>query len=176
MDKIVKKTLSYLVFSLFILAIIIAVNFFINYDRVEGAITYTADGNRVPPTALISSAQDLTAVWADLGSEIQTDKYRWLKIWIQLDINNGANVRIRILEKTALAGSIEYVQAIETVGTSDLKIEDLYYEFNVDADQNVVLLVELRNTVPVCQVQVQAGTAGAPTAAQIDSALYSSGK
>lgn len=141
------------------------------------AITYTADGHRVPPTALISAAQDFIAApnWADLGSEIQTDGYNWLKLWLQVDINNTLNARVRVLEKTALAGTLEYTQIIETVGTSDVKTEQQYYEINVDADQNIVILVELRNTCPVVQVQIQAGTVGA-TAGQIDSAYYSLGK
>ncbi len=142
------------------------------------ARTLTADGYRVPPTVLKSTAQDLTANWADLGSEIDTDGYNWMKLFLQVDKNNSLNIRIRVLEKTTDDGAIEYTQVIETVGASDTKLEDHYYELNVDGadqDENIAILIELRNTVPVVQVQVMAGTVGA-TAGQIDGAHYSLGK
>jgi len=139
------------------------------------AVTLTANGYRIPPTTLISSAQDLTAGWVDLGSEIMVDGNNYLALWINLDINASANARVRVLVKTEYGGTDEFVMPIKTVGSSDIKVEGEHYEFNVDADQKMVISVDLDNLIPWVQVQVQAGTVGG-TAGQIDGAWYSAGK
>lgn len=129
------------------------------------------DGQSVAPTELIASAQNFTAAWADLGDEILTWKYRYLALFLQVDINNTLNARVRILGKTAFAGTLEYTFAISTIGAADIKVEDEYVEFNVDADQNMLIMFKLNGVIPVTQVQIMAGTAGA-TPGQIDSAYY----
>ena len=138
-------------------------------------MTMQADGYRVPPTALVTVAQDLTGAWADCGAEIQTDGYRYLGLYVNLDINLSNDARIRVLAKRASTGDDEYVLPIKTVGASDIKVEDSYYEFNDDADQKVFIPIELTNLIPFVQVQVMAGTVGG-TAGQIDSLYYTLGK
>lgn len=132
------------------------------------------DGYKQEPTALKATTQDLTASWVDIGSEIQTEGYKQLLLWVNLDINSSNNARIRVLAKRANAGADEYVLPIKTIGTSDVKIEDEYFEFNDDADQKMVIPIDLDNLIPWVQVQVQAGTVGA-TAGKIVSIYYSLG-
>ena len=126
------------------------------------------------PTALKETAQDFTDSWVDIGSEIQTEGYRNLLLWLNVDINDTNNPRIRILAKRAYGGTDEYVLPIKTIGTSDVKVEDEYIELNDDADQKIVLSWNLDNLMPVVQVQIQAGTVGA-SAGQIESIYYSLG-
>lgn len=128
------------------------------------------DGRYGGPHELISAAQDLTANWADLGAELLVGGARVVGLYAELDINDSVNARVRLLAKHTSAGTNEYVLPIRTVNSSNVKIEDEYYEFNDDADQSVLCSWELEGVVLYAQFQVQAGTVGG-TAGQIDSAV-----
>lgn len=104
--------------------------------------------------------QDLTASWVDIGDEFVMEGYSHLGLWVNLDINDSLNARIRVLVKNSEAHADEYSLPIKTVGASSIAVEDLYYEFNVDADQKVLLEVETNGHVKIAQVQISAGTAG----------------
>lgn len=123
------------------------------------------------PVDLISSAQNLTGSWVDLGSEIKTEAQKTLAVFAVLDINDSLNARVRFLGKHASAHADEFTLPIRTISSSDVKLEPEYLELNTDADQKMILSVELYKVVPYVQVQVQAGTVGA-SAGQIDSAVY----
>lgn len=128
----------------------------------------------VGPQALISSAQDFTAAWVDLGGEIEVNGARWLGLWLDVDINNTNNPQVRVLAKHTANHASEFSLPILTVGASDVKVEEHYIEFNVDADQKVLLSFDLDRVIPYIQVQIKAGTVGA-TAGQIDAALITLG-
>lgn len=120
------------------------------------------------PQALISTAQDLTDTWADLGAEIPTARAEFIALYLTLDINDSLNARVRMLALHTSAGT-EHVLPIRTEGASDVKVEDEYVEFNTDADQSMVLSWMLDGLVHFVQFQVMAGTVGASTG-QIDAA------
>lgn len=128
------------------------------------------------PTVLIAAAspQAFTTSWADCGAEINTKNYKKLGLWINLDINAANNARIRVLAKRESAGTDEYTLPIRTVGTTDVGLESEYYEFTTDADNKLILSVDLDNVIPYVQVQIQVGTDGGVDA-QIDSLYYSLG-
>ena len=109
---------------------------------------------------LITSAQTLTASWVDLGAELDMSSYKRALIWINLDINDSLNARVRALGKLANNATLEYSFPIKVVGSSDVKVDDEYIEFNVDADQQMILEVETNGLIPFLQFQIQAGTAG----------------
>ena len=118
--------------------------------------------------AVLTVAQDFTTSWADLGSEIDCRGYRYLHVYIVLDINDGFDLRLKALPKLSSAGAVEYEDAILTVGSSLITVEKDYIEFNVDEDANYHLIYDLKNGVEFLQLQIDAGTAGA-TEAQVDS-------
>lgn len=126
------------------------------------------------PHTLTTVAQDLTANWVDLGAELHVAGARFIGLWVNLDINLSNNARIRLIAKHVDAGTDEYVLSIHTIGASDVKVEDEYIEFNVDADQKALLVWDLDGVVPYVQFQVQAGTVGG-TAGQIDSSYVTTG-
>jgi hypothetical protein len=119
--------------------------------------------------SILSSAQDLTASWADLGDEQRTGGYRWVGLWVTVDINDSNDVRIKALAKHASGGTEEYSLPIKTVSAGSIAVQDEYFELTDDADQKVLLTWELDYLVPYVQFQVEAGTVGA-TAGQIDNA------
>lgn len=120
-----------------------------------------------------SAAQNLTTSWADLGTEITVTGYRFIALYVTTDINNGANIRLRVISKHTAAHADEFIPMILTEGSSDIKIEYEYVEWNDDSiDHKSYLLYDLHGAHNVMQIQVQAGTAGAPTAAQIDGCQY----
>ena len=118
---------------------------------------------------LITSAQNLTNAWADLGGQVEMVKNSKTAIWIVLDINSSENARLRVLAQRYKNDTKEYVLPIKVVGSSDVKVQDEYFEFNDDADQNVILEIDTAGLIPYLQFQVMAGTVGA-TAGQIDEA------
>lgn len=128
------------------------------------------------PEELIAPAspQNLTAVWADLGNELYVEGAWTISLWLNVDINNSQNARVRLLAKRESAGADEYSLAIETVGASAISVEEEYKEFNVDADQKVKLDWTLGGSISYVQFQVQAGVVGA-VAGQIDSAYATTG-
>ena len=123
---------------------------------------------------LISVAQFLTDTWVNLGSEIDTRGEDTLGVWINLDINDTLNARMRALAKHELGGTDEYFLPIRTVSAADVKVEDEYIEFANDTDQKMLLEVGLDNIIPFVQMQVQAGTVGA-SAGRIVSAYRTMG-
>lgn len=126
---------------------------------------------QLAPTSVVATPQDFTAAWVDLGGEIDTRDMETVVLWPVLDINDTLNARIRVVAKHTLAHADEFVLPIKTVGSSDVSLEDLYYEWEDDTDQNIALSVLLERAVPVVQVQIMAGTVGA-TAGQIDRCVY----
>ena len=120
---------------------------------------------------LLSSPQTVTASWADIGSEITTDGYEDIGLWIKVTINNSQDVELRTQAKHESGGSDEYEMMTETI-TAGLETEDpIVYELNRDQDQDVYFHVPLRGEIPYLQVQVKAGTVGA-TGATIDEIKY----
>ncbi len=125
---------------------------------------------------LSGTAQTLTDSWVDLGVEIYCDGYNTLGVFLDVDINSSANVRIRALGKHTTAHANEYqlpvMPVVSVDGTSDAVLQvsnDNYIELNNDADQKIFVEFPLSNAVPYVQLQVEAGTVGA-TAGQILSA------
>ena len=129
-------------------------------------------GYKVIPSVqtILSVAQNVTASWADLGSEINVEGYSHIGLWLKVDINQAVNMRIRALAKLENNATDEYTIPIKTIGAADIKITNTYYEFDADADQNVLLEIEVGNYPKYIQLQIQAETAGA-TPGQIDSAI-----
>lgn len=127
-----------------------------------------------PALALIVAPQALTVNWVDLGGEQFVQGATRASIWIELDINDSANARVRMLAKWEEDGANEYVLPILTVAAAVVQVEDEFIEFNVDADQSMKLAWELDGTFPWVQFQVQAGVVGA-AAGQIDSAYITTG-
>lgn len=114
--------------------------------------------------ALISSAQTVTASWADLGAEQDVSKFKRVGLWVNLDINLSNNVRVRALAKLGSGATLEYPVAIKTVGASDIGVVGGYYEFTSDSDQQAYFEIETNGLIPVLQWQVIAGTLGATAA------------
>ena len=123
------------------------------------------------PVELISSAQDLTGAWVDLGDELKVEYAQKIGLYINLDINDSVNARIRLLAKYESGGTDEYTFPIRTVSSSNVTVAAEYIEFSSDADQKMILSWDLDGLVKYIQIQVQAGTVGA-TAGQVDSAYY----
>jgi len=121
-----------------------------------------------------SAPQAVTSGWVDLGSQIEVRNFERMALWVNVDINSTNNVQFRVLYGLESAGN-EYQSVILSPGSSDVKFEGEYLEYNVDADGRFVFEFGLMGA-NYAQVQVKAGTVGA-TAGQIDEAYVTlSGK
>jgi hypothetical protein len=109
---------------------------------------------------LISSAQNITTSWVDLGPEVSMYGYNTLKLYLDVDYNSAADVRFRVLDKHESAGAKEYIPQIETFGTSNILVEPAYWQLVGDTDKQLTLVYETDNATPYVQVQVTAVTAG----------------
>jgi hypothetical protein len=119
------------------------------------------------PTELVSVGTNVTASWADIGAEVDMRGYTKLGVWAVVDINDSENFRIRALGKHTSAGATEYVLPIRMVRSDVVDVDDEYFEFANDSDQNVFLEVDTTNLIHYVQLQIQAGVVGS-TAGQID--------
>ncbi len=120
---------------------------------------------------LKSSAQNFTTSWVDYGSEIGTDDHSTIALWLNIDINDTQDARLRILAKHTSSGADEYVLPIKVETATVVNVEDEYYEFIVDEDAKRIISFTLDRVIPFVQVQIQAGTVGA-SAGQVLASKY----
>lgn len=130
---------------------------------------YPADTKYIGPEALIAAAQNFTAAWVDLGGEIPTAGVTHLGLWLNLDVNDSLNMRIRALRKHTIAHADEFPGQVRVLSSSDIKTQPEYIEIDTDADQCYLVSFPLDGVVPFVQIQIMAGTVGG-TAGQVDSA------
>ena len=117
----------------------------------------------IGPEALTAASQDFEAGWRDLGGEIPTAGCTHLGVWLELHIGtNGLDMRVRALLKHTIAHANEFPGQIRVLSATDIKVQPGYIECDTDADQNLLLSIPLDGHVPFVQMQVQAGTVGAP--------------
>lgn len=107
-----------------------------------------------------------TATWQNLGAVIDMRGYTQLNIYTSIDINNTTDLQFRALGKRTLTKG-SYLFMVETISSTDIKVDPEYTEFNTDADQHAILRVEAQG-VPFIQLQYK-GTMGATPNAKIDS-------
>jgi len=109
----------------------------------------------------LAENQALTAGWVDVGNEFECTKLETILIWIDIDINDSQDFRVRLLAKTDKGGTGEYFLPIRTVSPTVNRIQQEYIEFTEDIDQKILVNCELNFTVPWMQLQTQAGAVGA---------------
>ena len=119
------------------------------------------------PIPLIAAAQNIGTGFAagDLGPEIPVLGFTRIGLWLNLTIGTGTNLRVRMLVKHTSAGTDEYPVPIKVLDGNtpfNVKVEGHYYEFNIDASQQMYLDWEVDNTIPFVQFQIMALTAGGP--------------
>jgi hypothetical protein len=115
---------------------------------------------RYTNSRVLKTAQALTGSWVAFGPEINTGLFNRINLFAALDINDSVNARIRITALMA-TGGISYQLPVYTVGATETKIAPVYYyEFDVDADQNLWVAADLPINC-IAQLEIQAGTAGA---------------
>ena len=117
-----------------------------------------------------AAPQSFTANWVDLGVELFVAGAEVIGIWLNLDVNDSTNMRIRLIAKHTTAGADEYVIPIRTVSAGAVNVQAEYVEFSTDADQKMLLSAALDSIVAYVQFQIQAGAVGA-AAGQVDSAF-----
>jgi hypothetical protein len=117
-------------------------------------------GKRYQTVALISAAQNFTASWADLGPEIASDNFDYLKLQLNLDVNLSNDMQVRILAKSTLGATLEFSPVVETIGSAAVAVEGAYWDVTQDADQALELMYDLKGSTEIVQVQVRALTPG----------------
>lgn len=129
--------------------------------------------NKIVP--LINAPLTLTGAWQDLGTlvpfgpQINVMDCQSISVWLNVDINDSLNVRLRVVALPSDGSADEYNLPILSVNAAVVRAEAEFVELNVDADQKIVLSFPTVDQVPIIKVQVMAGTVGA-TAGQLLSA------
>lgn len=108
--------------------------------------------------SIYGGADTLTTSWDTLGTVIDMRGFTQLNVYATLTFGDtGANARLRALG--GYTGSTCYYPfAIETISSSDVKIEPEYLEFNTDIDQYAIIKIET-DGVPYILLQGQVGVA-----------------
>lgn len=125
----------------------------------------------ITPSIAISSAaltavdlttenDTLSTTYAVVGSEIDlsADSYEYLNIYIPVTIADANDVRFKGAARHTSAGT-DFDLQIETVSSSDIKIEPEYVELNTDADQSIMLRYYIKG-VPFFALYASEGTDG----------------
>ena len=121
------------------------------------------DGNFRGPKDL--GTMTLGTAWQTVGSA-KVGGARWLGAYLGWTINDSVDLRYRLRAHLEAGGSA-YLLPIRTVSANDVKVEDNYYEENVDASKRRFITFDLDACVPWVSLQASVGTAGG-TAATLD--------
>jgi hypothetical protein len=124
-------------------------------------------GRRVTtPVPLIVAAQNFTNGWAALGPEISVDGFTRATLWVNVDINDTTDARIRCVGRAVSGGSdfelpIYNPSVAGAAGTYVVLAEGEAIELNDDVDQKLVITWDIGNTIPFIQFQIYAAIPGA---------------
>jgi len=124
------------------------------FQEQSPANTWATDGEQ-----LVTSAQDITASWVDMGSEIDMRDFTDLNVFLTVDINDGQNVRIKALGKHEFDGTDEFDFIQGTDNGTITTITPTYTELESDTDQLIMLKFKTYG-IPYIQLQVMAVIAG----------------
>jgi hypothetical protein len=119
-------------------------------------------GTTEGPITLISAPLDFNTSWIDLGPEIAVGGFNTIGVWLEIDINDSTDFRVRVLGKHTAAHTDECVLPIFTTSSTVIAVDDEYYEFTFDLDQKFVLSWSIDCLVPFVQVQISAGYTHTP--------------
>lgn len=109
---------------------------------------------------LLAAAQTITDTWADVGEAIDVRDVSSLGLWVDLDVNNSQDVRLRLVALPSPDSADIYELPLEAVAATESKIQDHYFELDNDADQKMLLKVSVSDVALYVKVQVMAGTVG----------------
>lgn len=127
------------------------------------------------PIQLITTPQDVTADWVDVGPEIPASGFNSIGFWLEFGITGttSLNLQFRLLLRHTKAGTA-YNRTFYTASTGfDLAVP-YFVQLDQDADQNLFVPFDLNCAVPFVQLQIMAGSVGA-TPASLDNARYTLG-
>jgi hypothetical protein len=154
-----------------------------------GDVTYKgADGSRVigisgevygastGPINVIAATQGFTGPFTDVGSEIDVRGYNCGAFFLNVDINDTENLRVKILGKHTSAGADEYSldPFMWSLRDSNMCPTGGWKELNTDADGVYHIPFETDYAVPYLQLQIACNTAGA-SPGLLNSAVYTLG-
>jgi hypothetical protein len=123
----------------------------------------------------LTSPQDLTTSWTDIGDQYSCFGFNVIGIYLKLTINDSQDFRIRILAKTSAESSDEYILPINLVTSEKNYVTDQLAEIDVDEDKNMLLFFDIDTVVPYFKIQVQGGFIGS-IPATIDKIAYCLGE
>lgn len=103
--------------------------------------------------------QTVTNSWVDFGSEYSYDRSAIVRLYLKVTINDSSGVKLRVRGKI---GSDYYSLITKSIQVDGgIKVYADYIELGNDADQNIVIPIEIDNLIPTLQVQIMADTVGA---------------
>lgn len=123
------------------------------------------DGLYFAPQQLIASGTPVTSGWENLGNEYHLAGVSNVGLYVSLTINDSTDVRFR-LNALHTSGGTAYAMPIATASGTDVAVQAHYFELESDADQDIMLMLDLGGVVNYGRWQVEAGTVGG-TPAQI---------
>lgn len=117
------------------------------------------------PVEVVSAATIGTAAasWVTVAT-IPSGNIDGIAVILKVDINDTQNFRVRAVGLLSETATDEYALPIATAGAADVKVEDEYFELNVDADQNIIVPINLGGACPFAKIQYSAGVVGASPA------------
>jgi len=109
---------------------------------------------------MIATAQTVTGSWADLGDIFFMGDKNEAALWVELVIHSSQNVRFRFLVSPDAGFTKSYQLPIQNVSSDHVAVLPQYFELDSDADQNILIPLEVGDMGPYVKVQVMAGTVG----------------
>ena len=147
----------------------------------DSALNLVKTQEQSPPRAqftdvapVITAAQNLTASWADLGSEILKRAFYDGTYYFTFDVNTSVGAQLRFLNKHTSAGAEEYPCRVGVASaTGQITLVDEIWLLG-DADALIPIEIGSHHATPYYQLQVKHISA-AGTVGQIDAAYVTKG-
>lgn len=120
----------------------------------------------------ITTAQNFTAGWVDLGGEIPSFGWDNLTIWLDITKNNSTGLQVRFVHLHTSGGDeYNHINEVVASGITSTYIQHYLLE---DTDQKIIIDHRLFNTANYCKCQIKCAVVGV-TPAVVDDAKYSLG-
>ena len=98
---------------------------------------------------------EITAAFAKVGYRIDTRGCSSICIWTNLDIGTSVNATLKAYAFPTKTATAAFDFPIKSVAAAKVSVEDELFEFNVDADQKVVLEIDTNKVIPFIEIHAK---------------------
>ncbi len=122
------------------------------------------------PQKLITSPQEFTSGWLNIGREYDTRYVLMVALWLDVAINLSEGLQVRILAKHTADHANAYSLPIRAIAPDVMNLSGEFGKLTANNDQQLIVSWDLDGLIPAIQFQIKADVVGS-RAASMDSCI-----